>query len=118
MAERKTEVRVREREKDREQRDREREQRERDQRKRERIRMREGERKREGGTHHQEGKRGNARDANHGESLVRNAHCCVSARAIVMGSRQPCPSTVLARAHPDAFELAWRRFDGKRDDKE
>jgi len=32
-------------------------------------------------------------DVIHGESLVRNAHCCVSARAIVMGPRQPCPST-------------------------
>lgn len=35
------------------------------------------------------------------ELFVRNAHCCVSAHAIVMGPGQPCPSTVATRAaHP------------------
>lgn len=68
-----------------------------------------------------EKKREITQDAIHCESLVRNAHCCVSARAIVMGPRQPCPSTVwpfaLIQRAPAAtrWDVASKRADERPD---
>lgn len=42
--------------------------------------------------------------------MVNRSHCCVSARTIVMGSRQPCPNIPVARSRSSSVSSSHRTW--------